>query len=57
MIVYEPALQTAEFFGSEVVTDLAAFKHRADVIVSNRHDADLEDVAEKVYTRDVYRRD
>ncbi|WP_022918153.1 nucleotide sugar dehydrogenase [Ruania albidiflava] len=57
VIVYEPALQTAEFFGSEVVTDLAAFKHRADVIISNRHDADLEDVAEKVYTRDVYRRD
>ena len=57
VIVYEPALETAEFFGSEVITDLADFKRRADVIISNRHDAELEDVAPKVYTRDVYRRD
>ncbi|HLS63975.1 MAG TPA: nucleotide sugar dehydrogenase [Ruania sp.] len=57
VVVYEPALETAEFFGSEVITDLADFKRRADVIISNRHDAELEDVAQKVYTRDVYRRD
>src|SRR5690625_7605622 len=57
VVVYEPALETAEFFGSEVITDLADFKRRADVIISNRHDAELEDVAQKVDTRDVYPRD
>ena len=57
VIVYEPALDTAEFFHSEVVRDLADFKARADVIVTNRRSDDLADVIEKVYTRDIYGRD
>ena len=57
VIVYEPALEAEHFFRSEVVRDLAEFKRRADVILTNRRDDALADVAEKVYTRDVYGRD
>ena len=57
VIVYEPALESETFFGSEVEKDLARFKERADVIVANRFDAALEDVEEKVYTRDIFGRD
>ena len=57
VIVYEPTLAADEFFGSEVVRDLAAFKSRCDVIVANRWSDDLADVAGKVYTRDLFRRD
>ena len=57
IIVYEPTLQNAEFFHSEVVTDLADFKRRADVIVTNRRSSLLDDVAAKVYTRDIFGRD
>ena len=57
VIVYEPTLEESEFFHSEVVRDLDAFKARADVIVANRRAEVLEDVAEKVYTRDIYGRD
>jgi len=57
VIVYEPALHEAEFFHSEVVTDIDDFKQRADVIISNRRAEVLEEVAEKIYTRDIYGRD
>jgi UDPglucose 6-dehydrogenase len=57
VIVYEPTLDDGEFFHSEVVRDLDDFKDRADVIVANRRAPALDDVAEKVYTRDIYGRD
>ncbi|WP_303250813.1 hypothetical protein [uncultured Senegalimassilia sp.] len=47
----------SEFFGSEVTHDLAAFKSRCDVIVANRWSDDLSDVADKVYARDLFKRD
>ena len=58
VLVYEPTLDAAEFFGSEVTHDLDDFKKRADIIVANRwNDADLVDMSGKVYTRDLFRRD
>ena len=57
VLVYEPALDAPEFFGSEVTHDLASFKERAGVIVANRWSDELADVAGKVYTRDLFRRD
>ena len=57
MIVYEPYLHDNEFYRSEVVRDLDEFKRRSDVIVSNRVVDELRDVEDKVYTRDIYRRD
>ncbi|MDC5698430.1 nucleotide sugar dehydrogenase [Intrasporangium calvum] len=57
VIVYEPSLETDDFYRSRVVRDLDAFKAEADVIVANRHSDDLADVADKVYTRDIYGRD
>lgn len=56
-IVYEPSLDADEFFNSRVVRDLEEFKAACDVIVANRRHADLEDVLDKVYTRDMYFRD
>jgi UDPglucose 6-dehydrogenase len=54
VIVYEPALEFDEFFGSQVVRDLADFKQRCDVIVANRQSDALADVDAKVYTRDIF---
>ncbi|WP_333821990.1 nucleotide sugar dehydrogenase [Acinetobacter schindleri] len=54
VIVYEPALKESEFFKSEVIIDLEAFKQRADVIITNRQSKDLSDVEDKVYTRDIF---
>ena len=57
MLVYEPMLDVPEFFGSEVTHDFEVFKARADVIVANRWSDGLADVGDKVYTRDLFRRD
>lgn len=57
VIVYEPALRVTEFFHSRVVNDLAKFKQQADVIVANRITDDIRDVADKIYSRDLFGKD
>ena len=57
VVVYEPTLEDKTFFNSSVIKDLSEFKKMCDVVVTNRFEEELEDIVEKVYTRDIFKRD
>ena len=54
VVIYEPAMQEEAFFGSRVIRDLGAFKQECDIIIANRMTGDIEDVADKIFTRDLF---
>jgi UDPglucose 6-dehydrogenase len=54
VVIYEPAMQDGEFFGSKVVRDLNVFKAEVDVIIANRMTAEIEDIRDKIFTRDLF---
>jgi UDPglucose 6-dehydrogenase len=57
IVIYEPVMEEDEFFNSKVIKDLEEFKNMSDVIIANRFETILEDVKDKVYTRDIFNSD